>query len=212
MKKLFLSLVFLIAFLCTQAQHGLLLVGTGSAPSAPAFLDTYPGAGLACSVQLLSSTYTGPLVRIRRAADGAEKDFYPNSAGVLAVDSQAPDNETLQSFCTSVINVKYVKIWYDQSGNGNHLNAISNFSAPTIADFNGNFHFVNGRLSFLFSGSNDGLISSYNPTQDNYTVISVQTSVANGNGVYLSMSTGSSQIYMLTSHQPPQTVFFGMVV
>jgi len=41
-----------------------------------ALLDLYPSAAAAYSLRNLSSTYLGPLVRVRRSSDNTEQDFY----------------------------------------------------------------------------------------------------------------------------------------
>ncbi len=79
-----------------------------SIPVAP--LDMLPEAVMAFSVHKLSSTYGGPILRLRRDSDNAEQDFYAvgNSVDVQAIITWATG-----------ANV-YVVTWYDQSGHGNH--------------------------------------------------------------------------------------------
>lgn len=61
----------------------------------------------AYSMRILESDYAGPLLRLRRASDGAEEDFYCNALD--KVDTAAIDNWRNGS------NVFIVR-WYDQSG------------------------------------------------------------------------------------------------
>ena len=72
-------------------------------------LDDYSGAAAAYSLRLLSSTYTGYAIRVRRASDNAEQD--------IGFVNNELDTSTLTSFCSGTNG--FVKTWYDQSGNGN---------------------------------------------------------------------------------------------
>lgn len=73
-----------------------------------ALLDLYPSAAAAYSLRNLSSTYLGPLVRVRRSSDNAEQDFYGLANGQL-------DTSSLLLFCGA--GNGFVTTWYDQSGN-----------------------------------------------------------------------------------------------
>ena len=48
-------------------------------------LDTYPDAAAAFSLRKLKSSYTGPLVKVRRSSDNLEQDIFPTSDGDLDV-------------------------------------------------------------------------------------------------------------------------------
>ena len=65
----------------------------------------------AFSLRLLESNYIGPLIRLRRASDNAEQDFYCRADD--KVDISAIDTWRAGS------NV-YVTVWYDQSGLNRH--------------------------------------------------------------------------------------------
>lgn len=69
---------------------------------------TTPGA-VVYSLRLLSSSYTGPAIQVRRDNDNTTQDIGFNAAGYL-------DGAALRSFVGS--NNGYVSRWYDQSGNG----------------------------------------------------------------------------------------------
>lgn len=72
-------------------------------------LDTYSGASAAYSVRALNSAYTGPLLRVRRSSDNAEKDIYALYDGNL-------DTASMEAFCPAQDG--FVVTWYDQSGSG----------------------------------------------------------------------------------------------
>jgi len=83
-----------------------------TAQVAPAFtglLDTYSGASVAYSLRLLSSTYSGSAIRVRRSDDNAEQD--------IGFRNNELDTSTLETF--SLGSDCFVVTWYDQSGSKN---------------------------------------------------------------------------------------------
>ena len=78
----------------------------------------------AFSLRKLNSTYTGPAVRVRRSSDNAETDIGFLSDGYF-------DLQTLQTFIGS--GSAYVKIWYNQNGNGIHAIQNTTTAQPRIA-------------------------------------------------------------------------------
>lgn len=66
------------------------------------------------SIRRVVSRYTGPGIRVRRNATAVTQDFYYDSVtGEL-------DSAAIVSF-VGAGNIGYVNLWYDQTGNGNHL-------------------------------------------------------------------------------------------
>ena len=63
--------------------------------SAQKFLDIYPGASVAYALYPLSTTYKGPLIRVRRGADNATLDVKANVNGSL-------DTFSIYNFATAV--------------------------------------------------------------------------------------------------------------
>jgi hypothetical protein len=92
--------------------------GTGTA-----LLDLYPSAAAAYSLRNLSSTYFGPLVRVRRSSDNTEQDFYGLYNGQL-------DTGSLLAFCGA--GNGFVTTWYDQSGNVKNAISTTALSQPQI--------------------------------------------------------------------------------
>lgn len=86
-------------------------------------LDTYSGAVGAYSLRALSSSYTGPLLRIRRSSDNGELDVYAKRDGTL-------DTDALETFCAATDG--FVVTWYDQSGNGNDAEQPSAAAQPQL--------------------------------------------------------------------------------
>ena len=74
----------------------------------PLLLDAYPNAQMAYSLRQLKTSVTN-VVRIERDSDNANLDFTENEI----------TNGTLASWVG--VGNGYIKIWYDQSGNGVNL-------------------------------------------------------------------------------------------
>jgi hypothetical protein len=88
---------------------------TGDLADFVGLLDDYPNAAAAYSVRLLSGSYTGALVRIRKDTGGQpEKDFYPDENGELSLDSEDGGNTRLGNWIGS--NDGYLVTWYSQAG------------------------------------------------------------------------------------------------
>lgn len=86
------------------------------------FLDMNPGATVAYSLRKLNSLYNGPLLTIRRDSDNAETNigFYRYTLDTQAISDFAGAGST------------YVKVWYDQSGNGNNMERLTTTAQPLI--------------------------------------------------------------------------------
>ena len=72
-------------------------------------LDEFAGAAAAYSLRDLTFLRGGPVIRVRRSSDNTEQDFTAD---------QVTDG-TLTTFCGA--GNGFVRTWYDQSGNGRHL-------------------------------------------------------------------------------------------
>jgi len=92
------------------------MIGIGISPSLLNYklggflLDSFEGDARAIfSIRRLLTSYTGALVRLRRDSDHAESDFGPDVNGDL-------DTAAITTWLGGANG--FVKIWYDQSGNG----------------------------------------------------------------------------------------------
>lgn len=83
----------------------------------------------AYSFRLLTVTYTGPCVRIRRATDSVEKDFYASITGDLG-DLYMGRGQSLKEWLNGAVG--YVRTWYDQTGRGKHVEQATTASQPTV--------------------------------------------------------------------------------
>jgi hypothetical protein len=110
-------------------------------------LDGYTGASAAYSLRKLSTTYTGPAIRVRRSSDNQETNIGFNSSGNL-------DTIALSIFATDMVSTDsvFVTTWYDQSGNGKHATQTTATNQPQIVN-SGVVHLKNGKPSIYFSGN-----------------------------------------------------------
>jgi hypothetical protein len=86
-------------------------------------LDDYPGAAAAYSLRKLDKNYSGDAIRVRRASNNDEQDIGFDSYGDL-------DTAALATFCSGTDG--FVKVWYDQSGNGNDATQTTTGNQPKI--------------------------------------------------------------------------------
>jgi len=192
MKKL-LTLLFLLTALLSNAQNTLDNVGLTSATP----------ASVAYSLRQLSTSYTGPLVRVKVGAsfydvypDASTKKFSLSSkisaaigtynAGVAAASANALS--TIISGSTDAT----VAIWYDQSGNGVHVLSSSPNAKIITA---GNVNTMNGQPTVNFTGTNSYLTSSTTvnySSQSNATVNAVAQDVASTDYISGILSTGDN--------------------
>lgn len=156
MKKL-LTLLFLLTALLSNAQNTLDNVGLTSATP----------ASVAYSLRQLSTTYTGPLVRVKVGTsfydvypDASTKKFSLSSKisatiGTYNAGVAAASANTLSTIISGSTDAT-VAIWYDQSGNGVHVLS-SSATAKIITA--GSIVTMNGQPTIKFS-STDSFLSS----------------------------------------------------
>jgi len=142
---------------------------TPTTPS-PFLLDNYPNSVAAFSARKLSSTYSGPCMRVRRNFDNTELDIgFTTINGKVVLDSPA-----LMDFVTGpygswsftgglyqgVNGTGYVVVWYDQSGNDNHAyqytpnqqqGVVINGTRTALLDKDGNYQITPYLHSFFES-------------------------------------------------------------
>ena len=190
MKKLFTILFLLVAFIA-NAQNALNNISlTSSTP-----------ASVAYSLRLLSSSYAGPLVRIKVGT--SFYDVYPDlSTNKFSLSSKisasiSTYNAAAAAAATNALSTiisgstdATVAIWYDQSGNGVHVLS-SSATAKIITA--GSILTMNGQPTINFYGSTSYLTSSttVNYTSQTFaTVNAVAQNVASTDAVSGIISTG----------------------
>ena len=106
----FFPILFAVQSISAQ-QYGIIASSIqlgGGGGSNPGILDTITGAIPAYSLRHLLAAYTGNCLQVRRDSDNSTQDV-----GFVA---DTLDTGTINSFCSGT--TCYVRIWYDQSGNG----------------------------------------------------------------------------------------------
>lgn len=116
------------------------------APAFTGLLDTYTDAAAAYSLRLLSSTYSGSAIRVRRADDNAEQD--------IGFRNNELDTSTLEIF--SLGSDCFITTWYDQSGNTINATQSTAASQPKIVT-SGTTITENGKPCIDFDSSDDRL-------------------------------------------------------
>ena len=106
-------------------------------------LDVYTGASAAYSLRLLSNSYTGNLVTVRRSVDNSEQGF---------TESQIIGSGTgsLADFCSGTNG--FVKTWHDQSGNANNATQSTTANQPQIVA-SGTVNTLNGKPCLAYSST-----------------------------------------------------------
>lgn len=141
-------------------------------------LDTYTGAAAAFSLRKLRTDYAGYCIKVRRSSDNSDQDIgFVN--GML-------DETSLLSFVGA--NNGIIRVWYDQSGNGNDLTVVS-YQGPRIVN-SGVVDKTSGYPNAVFTGVNESLDVSIDLSSSFHAAI-VQTF---NNISYRSVSGGSDNL------------------
>jgi hypothetical protein len=160
-----LILMVLMNAICfpLMAQNTLNTIGLTSARPAAA---TY-------SLRSMSSSYSGPLVRILIGSSyydvypDASTGFFATSSLVSAAQSTynaaiaAAGSSTLSSLIIAGTTTATVAIWYDQSGNANNAVQATVANQPRII-YQGNIETLNGKPTIRFVGSSAQYFESVN--------------------------------------------------
>jgi len=113
------------------------------------FGDLFPGFVAGYSLRKLSPSATYA-IRVRRSSDNSETDI--GFVYDLIKNQYELDTATLLTFCGG--GNGFVKTWYDQSGNDNHLTQTTSGSQPRIVG-TGALDISNGEVAINFDGADD---------------------------------------------------------
>ena len=179
-------------------------------------LNSTVNATAAYSLRLMSSSYTGPLVRI--AMGSFFYDVYPDasSSKMFSVNSPISAPYTLynatatgatSNLLSSIIgtNSATVAIWYDQSGYQNNAIQATTAAQPLLINL-GTINTVNGLPALTFTSYNQYLLNTSNAASIQ-TVNAVRNLVSNGSQYLFSapantdFSIRSNPSYSSTSNQ-----------
>ena len=155
---------------CIQAEAQNVLDNLGLTAATP--------SAVAYSLRKLSSTYDGPVLRIRKSSDGELRDVYFDGTGVLSLSSPVSDaggGAATSSSLTTWIGSSSgtVAIWYDQSGNARNITAaVAN--QPLIVESGSILSNAAGKPWVQFNGTTTYLTNSnFVPTTQPVSVSSV---------------------------------------
>lgn len=173
-------------------------------------------ASVAFSLRQLSTTYTGPLVRIKVGT--SFYDVYPDlSAKKFSLNSKISASLGTYNAAVSVASANAlstiitgstdatVAIWYDQSGNS--VNVLSSSATAKIIT-SGSINTINNQPTIYFNGSTSYLVSSSTvnySSQTSATINTVAQNVASTDYISGIISTGSSGGWGL-SYDPTSTI------
>jgi hypothetical protein len=180
-------------------QIGTHILRQARASNFTGLLDTYSGAAAAYSLRLLNSTYSGNVVRVRRASDNTEQD--------IGFSNNELDTSSLETFCSGTDG--FVTTWYDQSGNSHTATTSVASEQPKIVS-SGTTITQNGKPCIDFNGNNNGyelsdqnLITSL--TDGTQTAISVHSvddvSVGISNLIYSIVDRNNTRHYFALGYR-----------
>jgi hypothetical protein len=124
-----------------------IIAGSRLRASSGLILDSFSNAAIALSLRKLRAAYTGSCVKVRRSSDNTEQD--------IGFVNDVLDTSSLLTFVGS--SDAFVKIWYDQSGEGNNASQTTNSSQPKIVN-SGSVILENGKPTINFDGSKNLLV------------------------------------------------------
>jgi len=195
MKKLF-TILFLFTTFISKAQNTLDNVGLTSATP----------ASVAYSLRQLSTSYTGPLVRVKVGAsfydvypDASTKKFTLSSKISTSISTynaavSGASGNALNSIISGSTDAT-VAIWYDQSGNG--VNVLSSGATAKIITA-GSILTMSGQPTIYFHGSTSFMTSSNSvnySSQQWATVNAVAQNIASTDGCSGIISVGGPEYY-----------------
>jgi len=157
-------------------------------PPASNFLDLYPDSAGAWSLRLLSSTYTGNAIQVRRDSDSTTQDIGFDANGDL-------DESALTAFVGS--GSGYVSIFYDQSGNGRNFTQTSTSIQPRIVNA-GTVDKINNKPAIYFDFSVSQRFGRDNWTESgkaHFSIfMSIQHNNINGDQTYYNWETAQTNV------------------
>lgn len=195
-----------MAFPLSRGMARSLLIGqTSGAPPPPEFVgpldDQIAQLFSAYSTRRLLSSYSGPLVQVRRSSDNALADISGDAYGEL-------DSAALLAHCGA--GSGYIRTFYDQTGNTRHGVSSANGNQPTIVNTGVVQEIVAGRAGALFVGDATGRkwAQSVAPGARTTLFTTCKTSRLLGNMMY---DTGAWAIGIWSSTQPGNSTSFSGV-
>jgi hypothetical protein len=141
-------------------------------------LVDFPGASVAYSLRLLTPTYTGNLVTVRRSSDNT-------TAGFTEAQINGSGAGSLTSFCSGTNG--FVTTWHDQSGNGNNATQSTQADQPQIVT-SGTVNLLNSKPCLTYSNSgntNLNLATRLTNIISVFEVLNIDSAQLSANGTLL---------------------------
>jgi hypothetical protein len=119
----------------------------------------YPtGAAVAFGLRELPGySWTGALIRVRRASDNQEEDFYQGATEGTFNTTRGGGGTSLQSWSGGN---SFIRTYYDQSGNGNNATQTNAGMQNQITNTGGNILTANGKPGTLSYDTNEYVLTS----------------------------------------------------
>lgn len=145
---------------------------TTSTVLTPVLSATNLTSAAAYSLRKVNTNYSGNAIRVRRSSDNAEQDFGFNASGNF-------DETALSAFVgTGASDNGFVKVWYDQSGNGRDVSQTTAAMQPFII--------LNGQITRLSTGNPRAAVR-FNGTNGQFLIASNTSALANPGQATLNM-------------------------
>lgn len=129
------------------------------------------------SLRKLTNSYSGPCLQVRRGGDDAIENIYFKNDGTL-------DTQAIVNFCGA--NSGFVRIWWDQSANGDWLYQPTFVRQPKIYDSVTGIVTQNGKPALYFDGTNDWMYAQSGAltfgTPPLYTIVVLRYTETGTNG------------------------------
>jgi hypothetical protein len=153
-------------------------------PVANLLLDDYPNAEAGISFRKLRTDYSGSCIRVRRSSDNTEQD--------IGFVSNYIDTATLTSFCSGTNG--FIKIWYDQSENGNNVSQTSTSLQPQIVT-SGTVNTYSGKVCANYDGTTFLATSSQIYNLEAYSLHKFDTTFSQGVPIGFGLTDANANTY-----------------
>jgi hypothetical protein len=153
-------------------------------------LDDYGTASAAYSLRLLRTAYTGDCITVRRSSDSVLDTF-----GFV---NNYLDTTALKTFCSGT-NC-FVRIWFDQSGNGRNASQTTSGYQPQIVS-NGNVIYEGSQVAIDFDGTDDflqGITKDASLTNGTHAWV-LKPDVTNANQRIIEQPTSNGNILLISA-------------
>jgi hypothetical protein len=181
MKKILFTLCLAAALTGARGQIYIDSYRFGVAVSSDLLLDSFPNAAAAFSLRKLDKDYSGNCIIIRRSSGSPALD-------TIGFSGDYVDTARIKTFCSGV-NC-FVRLWYDQSGNGKNAEMSTDANQPRIVS-SGTLDIDGGEVTINFDGTNDNLqVASLG--LDAYMTIVVNTKCTTSKQLFIEHGTNAN--------------------